>query len=319
MSHFSCLVVTDTRPSEDELQEILLPWHEYECTGIERYVEFVPTDLAELAKEQAKYGQEGQTLEEFAQTWDGSAPNDEGVLGRWTNPNARWYWWQIGGRWSGAFLAGYDPHEDPANREPCYLCVATGMRGEQECNGCDGTGVKVKWPTEWVNTGNQIRWGTFDSERARSANVARRRKSFVEACEKLGLTPAKARQDWPRYTAAIEALRQRLPAGKNFAQFIDEQKLRGDADAVLIREAAVRNLTRETGLSNDDVDVDAWSEGAEGLGTFAMVKDGVWYERGKMGWFACVADEKEGWGQEFEELLATVRPDQWLTMVDCHI
>ena len=41
MSHASLLVVTRTHPLLDALTEILLPYHEYETTGIERYVEWV--------------------------------------------------------------------------------------------------------------------------------------------------------------------------------------------------------------------------------------------------------------------------------------
>lgn len=57
------------------------------------------------------------------------------------------------------------------------------------------------------------------------------------------------------------------------------------------------------------------------VSTFAVVKDGVWYEKGRMGWFACVADEKDQkiWNKEFEDILKSVDGDTLLTVVDCHI
>lgn len=75
------------------------------------------------------------------------------------NPNAKWDWWTIGGRWTG-YLSGYDPRTDIANRETCDLCAGTGRRddavGRQAriddpkftCNGCGGVGIRG--PTQWA-------------------------------------------------------------------------------------------------------------------------------------------------------------------------
>lgn len=65
-------------------------------------------------------------------------------------------WCQIGGRWSGLLDSDYDPAQDPRNREDkCWLCQGTGKRPDMEvadgCNGCQGKGWKVKWPTQWVD------------------------------------------------------------------------------------------------------------------------------------------------------------------------
>lgn len=59
----------------------------------------------------------------------------------------------------------------------------------------------------------------------------------------------------------------------------------------------------------------------EEISVFAVVKDGKWYERGKMGWFAVVSDEKDkdAWSEEVKQLLASLPPDTLLTMYDCHI
>lgn len=57
------------------------------------------------------------------------------------------------------------------------------------------------------------------------------------------------------------------------------------------------------------------------LDCFAVVKDGKWYERGKMGWWAVVTDDKikEVWDAELKTLLEGLSPDTLLTMYDCHI
>ena len=55
--------------------------------------------------------------------------------------------------------------------------------------------------------------------------------------------------------------------------------------------------------------------------TFAVVKDGVWYERGSMGWWGCVSDEKDRdkWYEEYAALLDGLPPSTPITLVDCHI
>ncbi len=331
MSHFSCIVVTDTRPSEDELQEILMPWHEYEYTGIDAYLEFVPQDMDELMADFTKHGEEGQSLQSFAKDWCGAQPNADGVYGRYTNPNAKWDWWQIGGRYSGRFLLGYDPEDDPMNQEPCLLCGATGTRKDRialaqnpngtECNACHGTGIDTKWPTRWVNNGNQVQKRAFDIETHRKANVALRKKRFLEACEKHGLKPAEARETWKGFSEALTRLHEARPEGATFAKFIDEQRDAGNLDAVFVRETKIGDILGDWGLGIpiNQPDVEAWINSAEGLSAFAMVKDGQWHEQGSVGWWAIVTDENDDWPAQFAKLLATIKPDQWLTMVDCHI
>ena len=53
--------------------------------------------------------------------------------------------------------------------------------------------------------------------------------------------------------------------------------------------------------------------------TFALLKDGEWYAKGEMGWWAAVADEKEDWQDELTKLISELPEDTLLTVVDCHI
>lgn len=58
-----------------------------------------------------------------------------------------------------------------------------------------------------------------------------------------------------------------------------------------------------------------------GFGTFAVVTpDGKWHEKGKMGWWACVSDEKEGWAESyFDTFIKNADQELTITIVDCHI
>ena len=55
---------------------------------------------------------------------------------------------------------------------------------------------------------------------------------------------------------------------------------------------------------------------------FAFVTPiGEWHERGEMGWWACVSNEKtkDNWKSEFKEFLDNLDEDTIVTVVDCHI
>lgn len=92
----------------------------------------------------------GEAMAPYSEDLD---ETEHGTLGLWD-------WWQVGGRYSGR-LSGYEPREDPANRETCWLCQGSGIRDddagrkwreanpEYSCNGCNGSGLKLKWPTQW--------------------------------------------------------------------------------------------------------------------------------------------------------------------------
>lgn len=80
MSHFSVIVIGPN------IEEQLQPYHEYECTGIDLRSDF------------ARYGEPGQTFEQYARG-EGYTFRD-GRAWRRTNPNAKWDWWTVGGRWT---------------------------------------------------------------------------------------------------------------------------------------------------------------------------------------------------------------------------
>lgn len=54
---------------------------------------------------------------------------------------------------------------------------------------------------------------------------------------------------------------------------------------------------------------------------FAIVKEREWFERGEMGWWACVSNEKDKnvWEKEVKKLLEGLSDDTLITIVDCHI
>jgi hypothetical protein len=57
------------------------------------------------------------------------------------------------------------------------------------------------------------------------------------------------------------------------------------------------------------------------ISTFAVVKDGTWYEKGEMGWWGLVSNEQDqdDWNRQFSELLDSLTDDTLLSVFDCHI
>ncbi len=100
MSHFSVLVMSY---SPDDIMEQLAPYAE---SPSEEYLEFVPTDLTKedlkktFAKVKNEYGY--KSFDEFMRNYYGYIWDKEAsAYGRICNPNTKWDWYEIGGRWSG--------------------------------------------------------------------------------------------------------------------------------------------------------------------------------------------------------------------------
>lgn len=57
--------------------------------------------------------------------------------------------------------------------------------------------------------------------------------------------------------------------------------------------------------------------------TFAVIVDGNWFEKGEMGWFglssATIEDEQKWAENYFDNFIANLPEDAYLTVVDCHI
>lgn len=167
------------------------------------------------------------SFEEFMSDWVGYSERDAkaGRYGRWKNPNKKWDWYVIGGRYSNRLI-------------------------KRDGNKCD-----------------QALKGEIDTEKMLEAHRADAKEAFKEA--------------------------QKYDAG-------------------------MRSLIY--GISPEDTE-DSYINKAKALSAFAVLKDGKWYERGEMGWFACVSNEKsdDQWDEEFNKLIDGLPGDTLLTVVDCHI
>ena len=184
----------------------------------------------------------------FIDYYHGYSQNVDGDYGYYHNPNAKWDWYVMGGRWCGYFT----------------------MKG-----GKGGVLGEPSYGDETIyaemNQADQAFKGDIDFDAMRAKGKAKAKMYWSEWVFKKN-------DDDPPHPYLEYGIRQ------------DDTK--------------ETYIARQTSIS-----------------TFAVVKDGKWYEKGSMGWWACVSDEKDAdvWQEEFDKLVMSLPDDTLLTLVDCHI
>lgn len=339
MSHFTVMVVTASG-SQDEIAKALQPFHEFECTGTnDQYV--VDVDKTAEAMEAWKkatevrlkapdgslhnrFTKEGawdhrfsvldpdalswrsdQRIEFVPAGWErvevpaseceaaadwisdyyGWPISGEGAASEYgyveidadrnvvkcvdrTNPNAKWDWWVVGGRWSDSLLLNGGKTADSARIGD--LDVETMRRSAADEAGALWDKVSVAL----AGVKNPEAWDSI---------TARHKPDFAAAREEYHAQPG------------IIALKAAFPDSWG----LDD-------------ELYAANMTR-----NEFREFKADSR----LATFALLVDGQWFQRGEMGWWACVSDDvgQAKWNREFNKKISELSSDTWVTMVDCHI
>lgn len=311
MSHFSVLVIGE------DVEGQLQPYHEFECTGTDdeyvldidmtdewraEYEDTEPHHRAVGADEDAEYTlshkEKYGDFETFLREWHGikldgeySVKQGDRYYDR-TNPNCKWDWYVIGGRWRG------------------YFKMKDGLDLSAAELGESGT-----FGNEPKHDADRIRKGDidFDGMRNEAEEKARDTYQSMEEATKDIETPGMC---WKEFCDkmgedAIETARSFFNAHP-WVKAIHSSSL-GDGYMMgcPVERFCVNNGGKETFLKRA-------RDGA--ISTFAVVKDGKWYAQGDMGWWASVSNEKEDgvWEKEFAKLLDDISDDTMLTLVDCH-
>lgn len=299
MSHFVVLVIGD------DPEEQLRPYHEFECTGEDD--EFIQNvdQLAAGVEDHSKHGK-ADDLAKFLADWYGSPVigqnedpdlehehkygwiriNDEGEVTeciRRTNPNARWDWYQIGGRWRGFFQA------------------KNGVKAN--------IGHAGAFDNEPTFNADQIHKGDIDFDGMRAVASANAELTYARYEEAVAGTPEP--ETW-------EATRER---------FGDDMS---GARQAYHAQPRIKALQAADLMPWDEEPLEVYGEGREAFvqravdavaSPFALLRDGIWFEKGKMGWFGMSRDTftRAEWNREIAKLYDELPDDTLLTVVDCHI
>lgn len=255
-----------------------------------------------------------KTFEEFMKDYAGYDERDDekGLYGHWSNPNAKWDWWVIGGRWGGAWPL--KPGAKGALGEPSTFDVVMGDKRDHK---------RV----------DQARKGDIDFETMRQEARTKANDRYVEMCDALGFTILPfIQKSWKEFLADesfadMDARRDafwkqeplRTLREVQETRRADREKYEKGKDSIAMDFGAANLLEEMANAGSQKAYADKAAR--EAFSTFAVLKDGEWYERGSMGWFGMASNEKDSdqWQREFNKLIDGLPDDTLLTMVDCHI
>lgn len=214
-----------------------------------------------------------------------------GKNGYWENPNAKWDWYTVGGRWTGFFT------------------LKSGAVGQVGSPGLMTREAKT-------GTADMLLKGDIDFDSMRHDAQIKAENTYDMAMRILVDLPenktwAEVRHDhendtekartayWEQSRCKAWREEEKRVGYKNWPFGFDQSP----DDFLISRERYIENARNRAGS------------------TFAVLMNGKWYERGEMGWWGCVGKEKdeETWVSMFSKLMDSLPDDTQLTLVDCHI
>ncbi|MCK9521348.1 MAG: hypothetical protein WC279_14770 [Sulfurimonas sp.] len=242
----------------------------------------------ELEKRTVPFTELYPTFEQFMADYVGYSERDPktGRYGYWHNPNSKWDWYQVGGRWTG------------------YFKVKEGAEATVGEPGVFGNRAREGYA-------DQLRKGDIDFEGMYAdamEEAAERYDKFEEVTAGLEVPPtwAEVRGMYPDIEEARKVYR--AYPWVDALQKADLMPFFGDAHEVWRVRAGGRSAYIENAK-------------CKALLPFAVIVDGKWYEKGEMGWWGLVIDEKleYDWSAKFMELFESLPDDTLITICDCHI
>jgi hypothetical protein len=240
---------------------------------------------AHLERRQVMHKDFYPSFEDFVREWHGAEGRDEekGRYGSWTNPNAKWDWYQLGGRWTG------------------YFKLKDGAAGD---TGSPGLLTRA---AEAGHADSALKKDIdFDGMRAAAAAKALETYSrYEDILSKHGAAP-----DFAEFRDGFANIEDARVAYNNLESIQALYKAELMPWMSGIKE--VYGMGREAFVAQAR---------DSRISTYALLMNGKWYERGSMGWFGMASDEKDKdtWNKEFAKLLNSLPEDTLLSVVDCHI
>lgn len=247
-----------------------------------------------LEKVTLKFADVYPTFDEYCLDWCGLKERDAemGRYGYWENPNAKWDWYQIGGRWTGFFKLK---------------------------NGADGIVGKPGLMTPRAESGyaDMVLLGDVDLQGMREEAGSKARANYRKVASVFGTDEVpKLEHTWKslEHIEDISVRREMYHRQEQLVAINAFRRATKDEDLA----SFLCWIDYEKYMVSEEEFVQKAMDSA--LSTFAVLKDGVWYERGKMGFWAVVSNDiGDDWDKQFNMLLEGLEPNTLLTVVDCHI
>lgn len=344
MSHFTVLVVGEN--PEGQLE----PFWELDLSAEEAAsdprAEFHETSEDVQAqwdalseKERVEYAD----INDYASQYHGYSCAD-GKFGFYSNPNAKWDWYQLGGRWTGYFKVKKMPLITPKDVSFNSLGLSLAEMENLAKLYCTDASkfidVTSKFGGKTEEVREEVRRYCIDVYPEHSvgnpglmteppetgwADQLRKRDIDIEGMKDDARDKAAAR--YAEYEKAVEGIAPMDCGWDTFRERFPSIELAREAYGNHPWIQAVRKIGYisnpyeyfrvNTGGKEKFIE----SAGEQVLSTFAVLMNGEWHERGEMGWFGMVHDEKSeyDWCAKFMELFESLPDDTLLSMYDCHI
>ena len=204
-----------------------------------------------------------------------------------TNPNAKWDWWVVGGRYAG--------------------------RLKTKSGHCNGNQARIGD----LDLEALRREAVFS--RANALDTAIDQLRSKNNCSTVEIEEA-----WKSFVVSggIAGLKERQPVGVAIQDYFE--KIQPEDPARKAFEMSIVALfcgLFGVGVPDTEPSLSDWAKSAPPLTTFAVVNEGQWFQLGEMGWWGIVSDKMDEaeWEQSFVKLLEELDPEYWITYVDCHI
>lgn len=290
MSHFTVMVIGDNAEEQLERYDENLEVEEYEVGEVSQ------KDKLEMINYYAQKGHHfpsfSRCYARFGKEWNGNMcrKDENGVWRRYStyNPDSKWDWYVLGGRWSGNFIRLKPGTTSGISGEPGV--------GDNEV----GIDAALK--------------GDIDFEAIRKENEENAHKYYQDIVDKCGGSIPKLELFW-------ETIRD----GKEFTHLsIDNKRaLYHLQDAIKRwRDAVGDDLfgpqLEKFQCSEDDF---VYRSLRNVFVPYAVVMHGEWHGSGDMGWWGISTNEipHEEWQNKVWELLQELPDDTLISFYDCHI
>lgn len=244
--------------------------------------DFVYPEGSELVD--GRFNEMYASFEEFNKEWHSDIdPNEDGRFGYWYNPQAKWDWYQVGGRWTGVFKL-----KDEGDGEVGEPGIMTDRA-----------------PAGYVD---QCRKDSIDFEGMREERAIKYAEHWDEL--KAAVGRAEIPPVWSDFYLT-------------FANIDDARKAYSELEAVkLVREAGLERFFDDSFEAIRGTR-DEWSERGRRsyLSAYAVLDHGNWIAKGEMGWFGMSNDAvtDEEWIKQLAAKIESLPDDTMITAVDCHI
>lgn len=304
MSHYTVLVAIDPNdPKRSDVETALAPF--YEGMEVEPYRDYEtgePADhwswekapaapaeptWAQVAEvHNAKYGDESLYVDTDGRAYTMST----------YNPQSKWDWWQIGGRWTGWFqvLPEWIGHADVINGQPGLMTAAN--TDPDKCDGGRKRVLDFARTRDWAQVDEAERYAKF--------------QKLVEGTPEATL--------WSAFVYLHEGEPDRYPIEHAREQYRIQPRvaaLKG-TDFDFWTADALERFQRP----REEVLARAAARAVPGYALLTL--DGQWKEPGKMGWFGMSTDTPQSqdayyvWANEYVDSLDD---EVLLVLVDVHI